>query len=93
MVAGLVAGAVVAPVALLVPWPGPLVQVVVSGLLLVPIYMLLFWRVATGKEERELLRRRSREVAPAPVRRRIAPPPPAPAQPPLPSAATLKADP
>ena len=44
-----------------------------SGLLLVPIYALLFWRGATGEEERELLRRRSREVAPAPVRRRIAP--------------------
>jgi hypothetical protein len=83
----------VAPLALLVPWPGPVVQVVVSGLLLVPIYVILFWRGATGEEERELLRRRSSEVAPAPVRRRIAPPAPPPAQPSLPSTATLKADP
>jgi O-antigen/teichoic acid export membrane protein len=93
IVAGLVAVVIVAPLALLVPWPGPVVQMVVSGLLLVPIYVILFWRGATGEEERELLRRRSREVAPAPVRRRIAPPAPPPAQPSLPSTATLKADP
>lgn len=92
LVAGLVAVAVVAPLALLVPWPGPLVQVAVSALLLVPLYVLLFWRGAAGEEERELLRRRGREVAPAPVRRRLGPPPPPSGLPSLPSAATVKAD-
>ena len=93
LVAGLVAVAVAAPVALLVPWPGPLVQVVVSGLLLVPIYVLLFWRGATGEEERELLRRRSREVAPGARTEADHAAASAASQPSLPSAATLKADP
>jgi O-antigen/teichoic acid export membrane protein len=97
LAAGIATVAIVAPVALLVPWPSAEPQVVVSGLLLVPLYAVLFWWAAAGDEERDLLRRRSREVAevaPAPVRRRlIPPPPPPPPLPSLPTAATLKADP
>jgi O-antigen/teichoic acid export membrane protein len=90
--AGLAAVVVVVPVVLLVPWPGPLLEVLAAGLVLAAVYALLFWRVAAGAEERELLRRRGLEVvevAPAPVRRHLLPPGP----PPLPNAATVKADP
>jgi O-antigen/teichoic acid export membrane protein len=87
LAAGVAALALVAPLTLLVPWPGVEAQVVLSGLLLVVLYAALFWLLAAGEEERELLRRRSREVAevaPAPVRGRLIPPPP--------PGATLKAD-
>jgi O-antigen/teichoic acid export membrane protein len=58
--AGAVATALAAPLALLVDWPSPLLEVAVATAVLVPLYAALFWRSAAGAEERDLLRLRSR---------------------------------
>jgi O-antigen/teichoic acid export membrane protein len=51
--AGALATGVTAPVALLVAWPRPLVEVLVCGTLLVALYALFWWAAARG-EAREL---------------------------------------
>jgi hypothetical protein len=58
--AGAVATALTAPLALLVDWPSPLLEVAAATAVLVPLYAALFWRSAAGAEERDLLRLRSR---------------------------------
>jgi len=65
IVAGLIATAFTAPLALLVDWPGPVTQVLATAALLVPLYAVIFWRSAAGAEERELLRLRVRPAVAA----------------------------
>ncbi|HYX76359.1 MAG TPA: polysaccharide biosynthesis C-terminal domain-containing protein, partial [Gaiellaceae bacterium] len=65
LVAGAAAAAAAAPVALLVSWPSPLLEIVVTTAVLVPLYAAFFWRSAAGAEERELLRLRVRPAVAA----------------------------
>ena len=62
LLAGALATAVVAPLALLVDWPSAVLQVVVTAAVLVPLYAAFFWWSAAGPEERELLRLRGRPL-------------------------------
>ena len=58
-----------APLVILWPWENPLAEVAVVGSLLVGVYAWLFWNIAAGEEERNLLRRwRNRGVAADPAR-------------------------
>jgi O-antigen/teichoic acid export membrane protein len=63
--AGLFAAGLAAPAALLVRWPDAMVQVGVTGLLIVTLYGALLWRAAAGGEAQELLRLRLRGEAAA----------------------------
>ena len=63
-VAAVGASTIAAAVALVVPWPGALAEVAVTGLVLVVAYGLLFWLLAAGDEERALVRRRHQLVRP-----------------------------
>ncbi len=65
LLAGAVSMAVVAPLARLVAWPSALVEVLVTVVVLMPLYAAFFWRSAAGAEERELLRLRLRPAVAA----------------------------
>ena len=57
-VAAVGASAAAGAVALVVPWPSVVAEVAGTGLILFGVYGLLFWLLAAGDEERELVRRR-----------------------------------
>jgi O-antigen/teichoic acid export membrane protein len=59
LAAGAIAAGVVAPFALLVNWPGALVELIATTALFLPLYAALFWWTAAGDEERELIRWRA----------------------------------
>lgn len=70
--AAVLAAAVAAPIAFLSPWPDPLSQVVVAGLVLVACYFWFFWWLATTPGDRRMIERRlgrGRDLpVPAPVK-------------------------
>jgi len=73
-VAALGASAVAAAVAVVVPWPGALAEVAVTGLVLVLAYALFFWLLAAGDEERAVVRRRRQQLVRPRLSRAASPP-------------------
>ncbi len=63
-VAALVASMIAAAVALVVPWPNALAEVMGTALVLVVAYGVFFWLLAAGDEERALVLRRRQLVRP-----------------------------